>query len=108
MLPFVRSQFLCLVILFLYGNVSFFLLFSTKMTQSHIQGSKFIYVCVCVFVRARVCVWQYLLFVCLINFDNKSHLFERVTYVTAMLSTYIPYMIHQSYHHLPRTYIDSN
>jgi len=29
-------------------------------------------------------------------------------YVTALIWTYITYMIHQSYHHTPSTYIDSN
>jgi len=37
---------------------------------------------------------------------EKYCLFGKVTYVTALIWTYIPYMIHQSYHHTPRTYID--
>ena len=38
----------------------------------------------------------------------SSHLFGKVTYVTAILSTYIPNMIHQSHHHTSKTYIDWN
>jgi len=54
----------------------------------------------------RVC--QFLLYFCLINFWKTYCLFGKVTYVTALLWIYIPYMIHQSQHHTPRTYIDSN
>jgi len=42
-----------------------------------------------------------------INSGKKSCLFGKVTYVTALIWTYIPYMIYQSYHHTPRTYIDN-
>ena len=50
----------------------------------------------------------YVVYLCPINCGKKSHLFGKVTYVTAIIWTYIPYMIHQSYHHTPRTYKDSN
>ena len=35
---------------------------------------------------------------------SKSCLFGKVTYVTTLIWTYIPYMIHQCYHHTPRTW----
>ena len=53
-------------------------------------------------------VWHFLLYFCLINFGKKSCLFGKVTYVTALIWTYITCMIHKSNHHTPRTYIDSN
>jgi len=53
-------------------------------------------------------IYVFDIFFCLINFGKKSCLFGKVTYVTALIWTYFPYMIHQSYHHTPRSYIDSN
>jgi len=48
------------------------------------------------------------LYFCLINFGKKSCLFRNVMYAIALIWTYIPYMIHQRFPYITRTYIDSN
>ena len=111
----VRLNFVDVLKMETYPLVSFFLFLCQKLTiveqSCTLQGHFSLTSCHYRGIHQEyIRVWgvcQFLLYFCLINFGEKSCLFGEVTYVTALIWTYIPYMIHQSYHHTPMTYIDS-
>ena len=89
-----------------HGNECFFLPFLNKLgPKPYSIGNVVHHIHYRGIQQEYIRVWHFLLYFCLINFGKKSCQ-SKVRYVTTWIRTYIPYMIHPNYHHIPRTYID--
>ena len=78
-----------LVILFSHGNEGFFLHFNKHGSKPYSIGNVLHHTHYRGIQQEYICVWQFLLYFCLTNVSMKLGLFGKVTYVTALIWTYI-------------------